>query len=129
MKTVVAGVVVKDGMILIAQRRSGSLAGKWEFPGGKVEGSETPQEALRREFDEEFGVIIEVGDFVDEVDYSVDGKDYTLLAFHVIHISGHYKLLDHMNLDWVRPELLISMDLAPPDVPIANQLIEVKYEF
>jgi mutator protein MutT len=58
MNAVVAGVIQDKGKILVAQRDDGLLAGKWEFPGGKVEGAESPEEALVREIVEEFGVVI-----------------------------------------------------------------------
>lgn len=65
MKQVTAAVIEKDGRVLIAQRKTGdALAGKWEFPGGKLEPGETPEACLRRELREEFGVETEIGDFI-----------------------------------------------------------------
>jgi 8-oxo-dGTP diphosphatase len=120
--TVVAGVIEEEGKILIAQRRSGSLAGKWEFPGGKVRDGESPGDALKREFQEELNVSIEVGDLIDEVLYAVDDTQFNLMAFKVRHVYGYYYLHDHDNMAWVKPEQLANLDLAPPDSIIAMKI-------
>lgn len=119
---VVAGIIERDGLILIAQRKSGSLAGKWEFPGGKVEQNESPQQALMREICEEFDVLIEVKDSIDQFPFEVDGKSYILIAYNVKHLSGNYKLTDHKQVKWVKPASLQDNDLAPVDIPVAHKV-------
>jgi len=122
-KLVVAAVIQRDGLVLAAQRKSGVYEGKWEFPGGKVESGETPAEALVREIDEEFGVAIAVGELIVEVEFSVDGKQYLLQAYAAKHLDGEYKPVDHYRIDWILPSQLLSLDLAPPDVPVATILV------
>ncbi|EAX47152.1 NUDIX hydrolase [Thermosinus carboxydivorans Nor1] len=68
MKEVTAAIIINDGKVLIAQRAENQkLAGKWEFPGGKIESGETPEECLIREINEELGINIEVNDFFGKV--------------------------------------------------------------
>ena len=84
---VVGAVVVRDGLVLCAQRATGPLAGRWEFPGGKVEPGEDPRAALRRELTEELGIEAEVGGIVEVtfheyvIDPSAGAKKAVLLLF------------------------------------------------
>ena len=119
---VVAAVIERDGLILVAQRLAGSHAGKWEFPGGKVEPGESPEAALRREIDEEFGVEITVGGRIIAVPFSVAGSDYLLLAYGARHRAGEYRPVAHQRIDWVQPARLADLDLAPADVPVAAEV-------
>lgn len=67
---VTAAILENDGRILIAQRKSSDhLSGKWEFPGGKIEHGETPEECLARELKEEFDIYVTIGDFLGSIDY------------------------------------------------------------
>ena len=71
--SVTAAILVRDGKILIAQRKSSDhLAGKWEFPGGKIEYGETPEDCLKRELHEEFGIDTRIGVFLAESVYHYD---------------------------------------------------------
>ncbi len=124
MQRVVAGVIRRNGLILVAQRDFGSLAGKWEFPGGKVEESETPESALKREIQEEFNVGIQVDHLLGEIPFKVDQKEYLLLAFYATHLEGEYQLSDHLRIEWVQPSRLGEIDLAPADIPIAQKIIQ-----
>ena len=73
---VAAAVIEKDGKILIAQRKKGwRFAGKWEFPGGKIEPNETPEECLRRELREELGIETEIGDFFCVSTYRIPSRN------------------------------------------------------
>ncbi len=116
---VAAAVIERDGLILVAQRSSGVHAGKWEFPGGKVEAGETPAVALVREIEEEFGVLVEVGRRLAEVEFSVAGRRYLLLAHLASHRQGDYRPVVHSRIDWVAPARLAALDLTPADVPVA----------
>ena len=81
MLTVVAGIIERDGLILIAQRKPGDrLAHQWEFPGGKVEPGETPEQALVRELREEFAVETEVGAYVGRSVFAYEHVTVELLA-------------------------------------------------
>ena len=122
-KMVVAAVIEHQGRILVAQRAYGALAGKWEFPGGKIEDGEVPEEALVREIQEEFGATIEVEMFIYKVPFSVGDKNYELLAYYGKHISGDYEAHDHSRIEWVPLKSIMTMDLAPADIPIAEKVL------
>jgi len=119
---VVAAIIEKNGLILVAKRGSGSLSGKWEFPGGKVRKSETPQAALRREIHEEFGVEIDVGVFVCEEPFSVDGRQYVLAAYLAEHVEGELIPAEHEEIRWLLPSEICGMDLTPADVQVAKRI-------
>lgn len=119
MTKVVAAVIQRDGQVLVAQRNSGYLAGKWEFPGGKVRPSESAEGALIREIQEEFGASIAVGKRIAEVPFSVESKRFLLIGFYARHIAGAYVPKDHSRICWTEPSKLLALDLSPADVPIA----------
>lgn len=121
-KAVVAAVIERDGLIFVAQRHSGVHRGKWEFPGGKVEAGETPEGALVREIDEEFGVEIAVGEQFAEVEFSVKDRQYLLLVYLARHVRGEYCPVDHCRIDWLQLSMLPSLDFAPADIPVAALL-------
>lgn len=116
---VVAAVIQRNGLVLVAQRGAGLYAGKWEFPGGKVEVGESPEAALRREIDEEFGVEIAVGKLLAEVEFSVAGKEYLLVAHSARHIEGEYRPVVHCRIDWLPATMLSAVDFTPADIPVA----------
>ncbi len=123
MKLVTAAIIINDGKILIAQRADNqNLDGKWEFPGGKVEPNETPEECLIREIREELGIRIEVECFFAESIYRYDTGTIRLLAYKARWIDGEYKLTAHSQIKWVRPCELENYDFAPADIPIAEKL-------
>lgn len=124
---VVAAIVQRDGLILVAQRSSGIHKGKWEFPGGKVEAGETPSAALVREINEEFGVKIVVGERLAEVAFSLAGSQYLLLAYLAQHLEGEYRPVVHGRVDWLPMSLLPALDLTPADVPVAKLLASSDY--
>lgn len=121
-RQVAAAAIQRDGLVLVAQRKTGVYAGKWEFPGGKVEPGELPPDALVREIEEELGVVIEVGELIAEVKFSVDADQYVLLAYLAEHLVGEYRPVDHCRIDWVMPSQLLLLDLAPVDVVVATKL-------
>ncbi len=124
---VAAGIVVKNDKVLLARRARGQhLAGKWEFPGGKVEHGETPEECLCREFKEEFDLTVEVGKYVTESIYQYPEKNIRLLAYYVTLISCNFTLKVHDEIKWVEIESLSRMNLAEADIPIAV-LLEEQY--
>ena len=104
MTTVTFAIIEKDGKILIARRAAVQrLAGKWEFPGGKVEIGESPEECLKRELEEEFGIQAEVGEFITSNKHHYDHISIELLTFRVKYISGEFTLSDHDTIEWVNP--------------------------
>ena len=125
MKRVAAAVIEQDGKILLAQRKRGdALAGKWEFPGGKLEPGETPEECLRRELREEFCVETEIGAFVCSSRFEYKHATIELLAYRARHVSGEFRLNEHDRIDWVEPGKLLGFDLASADVPVVEALLK-----
>ena len=98
MRDVTAAVIYKEGRVLVARRKAGGdLAGKWEFPGGKLEPGETPETALRRELREELALAeTRIGPFIGSSVLSNNGTPYRLLAYRVDAGSGTPRLLERM---------------------------------
>lgn len=115
---VVGAVVVRDGRVLCAQRGpDGSLSGKWEFPGGKVEAGESPTAALVREIDEELRCAVEVGAPIATTRYDDGTVVVVLTTFWCRLVAGTPALTEHSALRWVGPGALAALDWAPADVP------------
>lgn len=126
MKDVTAAVIFKDGKVFIARRAPGeNSAGGWEFPGGKVEKGETPQECLKRELYEELGIKTEIGDFVAESIYEYPKGLIRLLAYRAEITEGEMKLSVHDACRWVPVNELYKFGLLPADVPVADKLAEM----
>ncbi|MDP3790513.1 MAG: (deoxy)nucleoside triphosphate pyrophosphohydrolase [Candidatus Omnitrophota bacterium] len=126
-RQVAAAVIEKNSKILIAKRRSGdTLGGKWEFPGGKIEPGETPEECLTRELKEEFDVETEVEGFLLSTTFRYFLIPIELLAYKVKHISGEFKANEHDEIMWVSPNEFDSYDLVNADKPIAKVILEAK---
>lgn len=126
MKEVTAAIILKGNQVLIAQRAPGDkLAGKWEFPGGKVEPGETPQDCLKREIREELDVDVEVLDFFDESIYTYESGKIKLMAFWCRWISGDITLKVHSRIAWANHNELDSYDFAPADIPLVEKLKSV----
>ncbi len=124
MRQVTAAVIEKDGKILLAQRKRGDvLAGKWEFPGGKMEPGETPEQCLRRELLEEFGVDTKIGAFVCSSRFEYKHLPIELLVYRAAHLSGEFKLNEHERIAWVVPGDLAKYDLSSADIPVVNVLL------
>lgn len=123
-KTVAAAVVFLDGRILITRRAPGQdLEGLWEFPGGKVEPGEALQECITRELNEELGVTSVVGEILMTVIYDYPGGTIELTAILVELQSTQFTMQVHDLYEWVRPDNLLLYDLAPADIPIAEELV------
>ena len=121
---VVAGVISRGGKILIAQRKDSCPRepGKWEFPGGRIEEGETPQEALVREIREELGADIEVGGELCETFAESGGVRIAMRTFRATWVKGEPRAIDCKDFRWVRPDELRSFDWAQADIPIARKL-------
>lgn len=114
---------MKDGKILIAQRKRGdALGGQWEFPGGKLEAGETPEACLRRELTEEFGVDTKIGAFICSSKFEYKHLPIELLAYRAEHLSGEFKLNDHERIEWVVPADLPKYDFCSADLPVVEIL-------
>ena len=126
MKQVTAAIIIKDYKILIAQRApNDKLANKWEFPGGKIEHGESPQECLKREIREELDVEIEVLDFFAESIYEYHSGTISLMAYWCKWISGDFTLNVHNQIAWVNHHELDLYDFAPADIPLVDKLKSV----
>jgi len=123
-KPVAAAVVHLDGKVLITRRAPGEkLAGMWEFPGGKLEQEETPQDCITRELREELGVESVAGEILTSTTYTYPGGTIELIAIMVTLQSTQFTLQVHDLFEWVRPQELLQYDLAPADIPIAEEII------
>lgn len=118
---VAAAIVKKEDRILIAQRKGGSLDGKWEFPGGKVRKNETPQTALERELLEELGVKICVGDFIASGSTLTEDTEYIVRAYHVSIVYGCIKPNVHADIIWVSPDEINKYEMPEADREICNR--------
>jgi len=116
--SVVGAVIVQEGRVLCAQRGpQGTLAGLWEFPGGKIEAGETPEAALAREIREELDCEVEVGDLVTSTTHEYEFAVVTLATYWCTPSSGEPRASEHSTLQWVEPAKLSHLDWAPADVP------------
>ncbi|WP_031554403.1 (deoxy)nucleoside triphosphate pyrophosphohydrolase [Parvularcula oceani] len=117
--------VDRDGRVLLSQRPEGKpLAGMWEFPGGKVEEGETPEEALVRELAEEIGIETQAS-CLAPVTFASEPQDEVhllMLVFACRKWSGIPQPLENQGLRWFRPNRFHELDLVPADRPVAAQL-------
>lgn len=124
----VVGAAIVDPMtnrILIAQRGpSQSLAGMWEFPGGKIEPGETEPEALKREIHEELNLSIEVNEAIETASYQYDFGQVTMTVYYAALRGGELKRLEHAEIRWVSVEELVDFNWAPVDIPIVKAIIK-----
>jgi len=118
---VTAAIVRHEGKILLARRGTGPLAGRWEFPGGKIEPGETPEACLVREIGEELGAEIAVRSFLARSDHDYDGFSIRLDGFLCDWTGGEFRCgADHTEIAWISPGELLGYDLAPADVTLAE---------
>ena len=123
-RQVAAAVIEKDSKVLIAKRRKkDTLGGKWEFPGGKIEPGETPEECLKRELKEELDIEVEIGRFLLSTVFRYFLIPVELLVYKVKYISGDFKTNEHDEIRWVAPEKLKDYDLTGADRPIMKALL------
>ena len=112
-----AGILKKDQRVLVGQRpENHTLAGLWEFPGGKIELGESPEQALARELEEELGIAAEVGELKLACTHSYGDVGIIILFYEILFWKGEPKTKHHMNLEWVTPK-----ELTKKNIPDANR--------
>lgn len=120
---VVAGVCIRDGRVLLTQRPSGThLAGTWEFPGGKLEAGEGPEEALVRELREEIGVESVVEDVLDVTFWRYPRKDVLLLFYRARIVAGEVRNLGVAAHTWATCDQLDEYEFPPADVRVLDRI-------
>ncbi|WP_078553742.1 (deoxy)nucleoside triphosphate pyrophosphohydrolase [Bacillus alkalicellulosilyticus] len=120
---VVGAVIIKNEKILCAQRGLGKvLPLLWEFPGGKIEENETPQEALRREIHEEMHCEVEIGEKVEHTVHEYDFGIVHLTTYYCQMLKGEPVLTEHVAIKWLAPDELHSLEWAPADIPAIEKL-------
>ena len=125
MQLVTAALIEKDGLVLLARRKAGKHMGtKWEFPGGKVDPGETPEECLRRELQEEFSIETRVGEFLGAADYHEGDIHLDIRLYRAEHLGGEFCLHEHEEIRWVEPLRLLEFDLVESDRRLARRLLE-----
>ena len=124
MKTirVVAAVIRKGNRIFATQRGYGEFKDGWEFPGGKIEPGETPQEALVREIREELETEIRVGDLIDTIEYDYPAFHLSMDCFWCEIVEGSLELKEHEAARWLDRESLYTVDWLPADVGLVEKI-------
>lgn len=124
MKTVrvVAAVIRKDDKIFATQRGYGEFKDGWEFPGGKIEDGETPEQALAREIKEELDTEIQVGKLIDTIEYDYPKFHLSMDCFWCEIMQGGLELKEHEAARWLSKEELYSVDWLPADVGVVEKI-------
>src|SRR5262249_33618364 len=113
-------IIQKDDRVLLCRRSQGeTLAGFWEFPGGKVEKGETPEQCLQRELHEELNVQARIGFKCAESLHVYDHGSFRIIAYLVVDLVGELRPNVHDLLEWVKIADLSEYNILPADVPIA----------
>ncbi|PHG27295.1 8-oxo-dGTP diphosphatase MutT [Bacillus toyonensis] len=122
--SVVGAVIFNERNEILCALRSPtmSLPNYWEFPGGKINEGEMPQEALVREIKEELGCLITVGEKIEEVDHEYENIIVHLATYKAHIKSGIPKALEHADLKWVQAKNLLELVWAPADIPTVRIL-------
>lgn len=124
-KDVVAAILIKDNKIFIAQRADDDpLAGLWEFPGGKVEEGESPQQSLAREMQEEFCIDVEVVEFFASSLFAYEKGTIRLLAYFCQWVAGELWPQVHSDHAWVEVNEMADYTFAPADRPLVDKLVQ-----
>ena len=125
MKTIhVVAAIIRDesGRIFATQRGYGPYKDGWEFPGGKVEAGETPEEAMKREIREELDAEIEVGESAGRIEYDYPEFHLSMDCFFCVLLSGSLTLKEHEAAKWLTPEELDSVAWLPADLSLIDSL-------
>ena len=119
---VVAAVIRSEDKIFATARGYGEFKGGWEFPGGKIEPGETPQEALKREIMEELETEISVGDLIDTIEYDYPEVHLSMDCFWCEILSGNLVLKEAEDARWLVADELDSVEWLPADVTLIEKI-------
>mgnify|MGYP006391446955 FL=1 len=127
MKTVrvVAAIIIRDGKVFATQRGYGEWKDWWEFPGGKIEAGECPQEALVREIREELDAEIEVGELIETVEWDYPAFHLTMHCFVCSLVSESMHLNEHEDSAWLTRDTLHSVKWLPADEGLILKIREI----
>ena len=115
---VVAAIIQRSNRIFATQRGYGEWKDWWEFPGGKIEKNENPQEALKREIREELAADVEVGDLITNVEYDYPKFHLSMQCYVCSLVSDKLSLLEHEAAQWLSKEELDSVNWLPADLEV-----------
>lgn len=124
MKTieVVAAVIFKEGKVFATQRGHGDFKDGWEFPGGKIEPGETPEEALRREIREELETDVLIRELIDTIEYDYPDFHLSMRCYVGEIISGNLHLVEHEAARWLTADQLDSVAWLPADITLIPKI-------
>ncbi|HHV71407.1 MAG TPA: 8-oxo-dGTP diphosphatase MutT [Clostridia bacterium] len=126
---VTAGVITDNDKVLITRRiPKENFAGGWEFPGGKIEDNETPEDCLVRELKEELNIDVSIDKFCTEVTYDYGNLNIDLIAYYCTIVGGEIQISVHDKYKWVKISDLLKFDFLPADIPIAKKVMEDYHE-
>ena len=112
----------EETIIFATQRGYGEFKGGWEFPGGKIEESETPQEALKREIMEELDTEISVGELIDTIEYDYPEFHLSMDCFWCEIVNGNLVLKEHEDARWLTKEQLDDVEWLPADITLIEKI-------
>ena len=124
---VVAAIIYKDGAYFTTQRGYGEFEGLWEFPGGKIEPGESRESALKREIQEELGIVITIDKFLCTTEYDYPSFHLIMHCYLCNVKSGEIELREHKSARWLTTELLDSVEWLPADKEVVEVLKQTKH--